>query len=194
VYSLALQGTGKSWRVAISRRWPAVRNRIGRLNNTEQADQNLSFDGSTVTWLRDGTCPEVWRTTFDASTTAEPTGLRWVPVHGRRGLAVDGVSVLANANIRARGFVTGGRHNVSSWFVEVFSGPPLFVAPPSSRTNNFGTTATFSVNGLGHAALDLPVAQKRAEPGRRGNVSGVQSSTLTLSNVLSGDAGATALW
>lgn len=45
----------------------------GRLNNTTPATQSLTFDGSTITWLRGGTSPEVWRTTFDISTD----GLTW---------------------------------------------------------------------------------------------------------------------
>jgi hypothetical protein len=40
---------------------------IGRLKNTEPATQSLSYDGTTITWLRGGTSPEVWRTTFDYS-------------------------------------------------------------------------------------------------------------------------------
>jgi hypothetical protein len=94
------------------------RNRIGRLNNTEPATQSFSYDGSTITWLRGGTSPEVWRTTFEYSTDA----LTWVPLGaGTRvpgGWQVTGVSLPPGGAIRARGHVTGGQYNGSSWFVE----------------------------------------------------------------------------
>ncbi len=44
-----------------------TRNSIARLVNTGPATNDLSFDGSTITWLRGGTAPEVWRTAFDYS-------------------------------------------------------------------------------------------------------------------------------
>ena len=79
VYSLAVQADGKIWWAAISPRWPGrPANSIGRLNNTEPATQSLTFDGSTLTWLRGGTSPEVWRTTFDASTN----GTDWFSLGG----------------------------------------------------------------------------------------------------------------
>ena len=37
------------------------RSNIGRLSNTEPASQNLTFDGSTITWLRGGTGPGLYR-------------------------------------------------------------------------------------------------------------------------------------
>jgi len=40
---------------------------LGRLNATDPATQSLTSDSSTITWLRGGTSPEVWRTTFEHS-------------------------------------------------------------------------------------------------------------------------------
>ena len=75
VYSLAVQADGK---VLVGGNFTTLggqpRANIGRLNNTEPATQSLSYDGSTITWLRGGTSPEVWRTTFDYSTN----GSDWV--------------------------------------------------------------------------------------------------------------------
>jgi uncharacterized delta-60 repeat protein len=155
VYSLALQGDGKilagGYFTTLSEQ---TRSRIGRLNNTGPATQSLTYDGSTVTWLRGGTSPEVWRTTFDVSTN----GTDWLSLGA--GTRVAGltagqaggwqwinVSLSAGTTLRARGFVTGGRHNVSSWFVETrpVASPPLLVTEPASITNNVGTEATFSV-------------------------------------------------
>jgi uncharacterized delta-60 repeat protein len=93
-----------------------ARSNLGRLLNPTPATQSLAFDGSTITWLRGGSSPEVWRTTFESSKdgngwTALGNGVR-VP----GGWQVTGVSLPANATIRARGFVAGG--GLSEWFVE----------------------------------------------------------------------------
>jgi uncharacterized delta-60 repeat protein len=118
VYSLALQPDGKilvgGWIASLGGQ---PRSRLGRLNNTGPATQSLSCDGSTITWLRGGTSPEVWRTTFEQSTgtttwTSLGAGTR-IP----GGWQLTGVSVPAGATIRARGHVAGGREG-SGWFVE----------------------------------------------------------------------------
>ena len=94
------------------------RNLIGRLNNTDPATQSLTCNSSTVTWLRGGTSPEAWRTTFDYSTN----GVAWTSLGaGSRipsGWQLGGLSLPAGGTIRARGYVTGGQYNGSGWFVE----------------------------------------------------------------------------
>ena len=120
-------------------------NYLGRLNNTEPATQNLSFDGSTITWLRGGTSPEVWRTTFEFSND----GTNWASLGaGARiagGWQLTSVSLLsAKGTIRARGYVTGGEYNGSSWFVEtdlVVGAPPVILVNDPSfgfTSNRFG--------------------------------------------------------
>ena len=98
VYSLAVQADGKILVGGASRPGRAARNYLGRLNNTEPATQSLSFDGSTITWLRGGTSPEVWRTTFDASTN----GTDWISLRRRRTdhrrLAADGAFAACQRN------------------------------------------------------------------------------------------------
>ena len=95
-----------------------ARNYVGRLENTGPATQNLAYDGATATWLRGGTSPEVWRTSFDSSID----GTNWVALGaGTRipgGWQLTGVSVPPNSTLRARGFVAGGYLNSSGWFVE----------------------------------------------------------------------------
>jgi uncharacterized delta-60 repeat protein len=119
---------------------------LGRLNNTEPATQSLARQGSIVTWLRGGTSPEVWRTTFEVSTD----GTNWTNLGaGTRipgGWAIDGVLAPTNAFVRARGFVTGGDGNSSSWFVEATlpdarPNPPVILVNDGGlglRTNRFG--------------------------------------------------------
>jgi hypothetical protein len=95
------------------------RTNIGRLNATDPATQGLTSDGSTITWLRGGTSPEVWRTTFEHS----PDGLTWTGLGaGTRisgGWRLTGLSLPPGGTIRARGYVAG-----SSWFVESLIGVP----------------------------------------------------------------------
>jgi probable HAF family extracellular repeat protein len=102
---------------------------LGRLTPTEPATQTLSYDGSTVTWLRGGSSPEVWRTIFDASTN----GTDWVALGaGTRiagGWQLDGLAESSSAMLRGRGFVTGGRFNDSGWFVETILRPPPISRP-----------------------------------------------------------------
>jgi len=99
-----------------------TRNHLGRLNNTAPATQSLGYDGSTITWLRGGTSPEVWRTTFDYS----EDGLTWTKVGGGTripgGWQLAGVAPLTNGTLRARGYVTG---EAANWFVETDIGVVL---------------------------------------------------------------------
>jgi hypothetical protein len=150
VYTLALQADGKILAGgAFSSLGGQARSDIGRLNNSEPVTQSLAYDGSTITWLRGGTSPEVWRTTFDFSTD----GADWVNLGaGARiagGWQLTSVSLpSATGTIRARGYVTGGQNNGSSWFVEsdlqlpgvVGTPPVILVNDPSFgfSSNRFG--------------------------------------------------------
>jgi hypothetical protein len=127
------------------------RMRIGRLTNTEPATQSLSCDGTTVTWLRGGTSPEVWHTTFELSTD----GVTWTNLGaGLRipgGWQRDNISLPAGGAVRARGWVAVS-YEGASWFVE--STLPLGLRTPPSilandgnfgvRTNQFG----FNLSGV----------------------------------------------
>ncbi len=151
VSSLAVQADGK---VLVCGQFTTLggqpRKNLGRLNNTEPATQSLSYDGSTITWLRGGTSPEVWRTTFDFSTNA----LNWVslgvgtrigglPAGQAGGWQLTNMSLPSTTGtIRARGFVADGGHNC--WFVEtqlVASPPPVILVNDPSfgfSSNRFG--------------------------------------------------------
>ena len=87
-------------------------------NNTDPPVDKLTCDGSNITWLRGGTSPEVWRTTFDVSSD----GTNWVGLGaGSRisgGWQLTGLSLAPHSAVRARGFAAGGRYNGSAWFLE----------------------------------------------------------------------------
>ncbi len=149
VESLALQADGRILvGGSFTRLGGQSRMGIARLNSTEPATQNISYDGSTATWLRGGTSPEVWRTTFEYAPDGATWSLRGEGVRTPGGWELAGVTLPTNGTIRARGFVTGGQYNASSWFVEttLSLGEPVGVKPsitrhPESRTVIVGEEA-----------------------------------------------------
>jgi uncharacterized delta-60 repeat protein len=120
VYSLAVQADG---RILAAGSFTLLdgqpRNGVGRLSNSETSVQNLTADGNSITWLRGGAGPEVWRTGFEVSTNG--SGF-WTSLGA--GTRIAGGWELAAANLpggatlRARGFVSAGRYNGSGYFVE----------------------------------------------------------------------------
>ena len=194
VYALALQADGAVLAGgSFANLGGLSRTNLGRLFNTDPATQDLSFDGTTISWQRGGTGPEVWRTSFDVSTN----GADWTSLGaGQRvpgGWQLTNLYLVPAENIRAHGFVTSGEYNGSSSFVETFGGPAVLVTSPASRTNNAGTTATFFAAGGGSAPLIYTWLKDGVPLADGGNISGSGTPTLTLSNVLGGDAGAYAL-
>jgi uncharacterized delta-60 repeat protein len=190
VYSLAVQADGK---ILVGGYFYTLggqsRANIGRLNASDPATQSLNCDGSAITWLRGGTSPEVWRTTFDCSTN----GTDWMTLGtGTRiagGWQLAGVSLPPGGTIRAQGHVTGGYFNGSGWFVEAYSGVPVFITIPASRTNDAGTTATFSVLVGGTEPFGYQWFKNGVALIDGGNITGALTSTLAVNNVLGGDAG-----
>jgi uncharacterized delta-60 repeat protein len=166
------------------------RNRIGRLNNTAPATQSLTYSGSTITWLRGGTGPEVSWTKFDYSTNA---GANWnilgagSPANGRWELS--GTSLPAGSTIRAHGFAAGGNWNHSSWFVETIGGAPCVLTSPTSQTNNAGTSVMFSARGGGSEPISYRWLKDNVPLADGGNIAGSATLSLSIGNLLRVDAG-----
>lgn len=118
---------------------------IGRLINTSPATQTLSYDGWNLSWQRAGTSPEVWRTTFEFTTNS----VDWISLGaGTRvagGWQLTAGSLPALSTVRARGFVTGGCQNSSSWFCE-----KLFTIPVSGGT----APAVFSLSANAYSVTE----------------------------------------
>ncbi|MCX6903450.1 MAG: hypothetical protein NTW03_08235, partial [Verrucomicrobia bacterium] len=95
-----------------------------------------------------------------------------------------------DAAIRARGYVAGGRYHASGGFVESLIHPLFLITQPSDQTNNAGTTATFGVSAVGGAPLHYQWQKGAVALVDGGNIAGATTATLTVSNVLGGDAGA----
>ena len=73
--------------------------------------------------------------------------------------------------------------------METGLGPVAVSQQPASRTNNAGTIAQFVALGAGTPPLVTSGAKAGRFSSDGGNISGAQTATLTLTNVLGGDAG-----
>jgi len=166
---------------------------LHRLNNTAPATQSLSYNGTNIiTWLRGGTSPEVTHTTFEYSTN---NGATWVNLGvgsrtaggWRRGVPAS-FNLLTNVNVRARGYYTGGGGDGSS-ITEAIFGPKLMTSQPADRLVNAGSKVRFFVNVGGTGPFSYQWRKGTVDLTEGGRISGAQSATLTLSNVVAADAG-----
>jgi hypothetical protein len=118
---------------------------LARLAAWEPATNTLTLDGTLVTWRRSDSNAGFSRTAFEMSTD----GVNWInlgpgiPIPG--GWQANGVSLPPFATLRARGFVTGGAANASTWFEETrlqsLPALPVILLHDDSfgfRSNHFG--------------------------------------------------------
>jgi uncharacterized delta-60 repeat protein len=162
---------------------------IGRLITSTPATQSLDYSGNTITWLRGGSSPEVWRTTFELSTNSSNWTSLGAGTRITGGWQMSGVSLPTGGTIRARGYVAEGYGNASGWFVEDCFGAPAFSLQPVNQTNNAGTTAKFDVTAKGSGPLGYQWLKNGVALVDGSNVVGTASSTLILSNVLAANDG-----
>lgn len=178
VYALAVQTDGK---ILAGGEFTALagqpRSCLGRLKATEPATQTLGYDGSTFTWLRGGTSPEVWRTTFAHSTNDVAWKSLGAGTRIPNGWQLTGVSLPSVGTIRARGRVTGGGGYGSDWFVE-----SKITAPWGIRLNVLREGSSVRLHWTGEQ--DLYQVQQAVTLGSSNswvNVGGpVQTNTMAL--------------
>ena len=189
VYSLMLQADGK---ILASGGFTTLggesRSSIGRLNNTGAATETLGCDGTTVTWLRGGTGPEVWRTTFEYTTNGSPWALLGAGVRTSGGWELGGVAVTLGT-LRARGYTVGGYNTASGGLVELGLGAPVVEAPPVSCTNVFGADATFGVTVFGSAPFFYQWRKDGVKLEDSAFVSGATTEVLSVLGVSGESAG-----
>lgn len=190
VYSLSMQGDGG---LIVGGQFTNVagvtRTNFARLTNATPESQTLSVNGSTITWLRSGGCPEVLSAMFEVCTN----GTDFVGIgEGARiagGWQLTKSGLPSTASIRVRGRVAGGQYDGSGGFAETLLGRPVLIRQPVSRTNTVATTAQFSAGAVGPVSVDYRWCKNGVPMTDGGNVFGANSSVLTLSNVFGPDMG-----
>ena len=189
VNSLALQRDGKILAGGLFTSLSGTaRSRMARINFSEPPSETLSYSSNTITWLRGGSQPEIWRTTFEHTSD----GVNWgtLPGAGERitgGWRLINVSLPAQGTLRARGYVSGGGNATCGWFVETYRGIPFILSQPASRTNDLGTTAPFRVSAAG---VDSYRWQKNGTPIlAQTNIAGTTADVLTVSQISRADEG-----
>jgi hypothetical protein len=83
-----------------------------------------------------------------------------------------------------------GPFEVHVYRFNVPNDPPAILSSPQSRTNYVGTTATFNVFATGSPPLSYQWRKDGENLSNGGNISGVTSTILTISNVVLSDSGA----
>ena len=117
-----------------------LRSYIGRVTNTDTAVESLNVppDGSSVTWLRSGSGPEVWRVTFDSSTDGQMYSLLGSATRVAGGWQLTGQHLTTSQAlyIRARGYSSTGGSIVES-IRNVGNTPPTIssIANTTTRRN-----------------------------------------------------------
>jgi uncharacterized delta-60 repeat protein len=162
---------------------------LGRLTHDDPAEQSVTRDGSTVTWVRGGAVPEVWRARFETSAD----GTNWLALGlGSRipgGWVLGGAALTPQQFIRARGQTIGGYFASGVSWVDAYSGPAWVIEQPSGRTNDAGTTVRFSVRAIGTAPLEYQWFKDGVALTDDGRTLGAQTSTVSLGGVGRTDEG-----
>jgi hypothetical protein len=157
-----------------------------RYSNPTAAAESLLISGSAITWLRGGSAPLAWRTTFERSAN----GTEWVflgegePVAG--GWQLNGAGVQAGDIIRARGYlVADNGHGPTSSYAESKATVDglAFLRSPGDHTNNAGTVVQFAASVAGTG----PVGYQWQKDGT--DLPGATQSVMEISRVEASDAG-----
>jgi uncharacterized delta-60 repeat protein len=132
------------------------RSRLARILNTETATQTLACTGTAVIWMRGGTSPEAWRTTFERGSTGGGWSMLGAGARTSGGWRLDGLA-LTGGLVRARAYTVSGYHNGSMGIVETQCSVPYSVMPLVDITNASRTvacdTAWLPVAGTNNAGV-----------------------------------------
>jgi uncharacterized delta-60 repeat protein len=161
---------------------------IERPINPTPASEALLVSGSTITWLRGGSAPLAWRTSFERSSDDANWSALGAGELTNGGWQLNAAGIQVGDIIRARGYVVSGNafSEITSSRIEsrVTVGAPLAILrSPADRTNYLGTTAQFAVAVAGGG----PVGYQWQKEGI--DLPGVTASTLTVTNIAETDAG-----
>jgi len=161
---------------------------VERFINPTPATEALLVSGSTITWLRGGSAPLAWRTSFERSSDGENWSALGAGELTNGDWQLNAAGIQAGDIIRARGYVVSGNQfsEITSSRVEsrVTVGAPLSILrSPANRTNYLGTTAQFGVAVAGGG----PVGYQWQKEGI--DLPGATGSMLTVTNITETDEG-----
>jgi uncharacterized delta-60 repeat protein len=187
VYALAMQPDGK---VLLGGLFSSVgtvtKTNVARLTATAAASESWSYDGSSLTWWRDGLLPELEAETLESS----PDGVTWQTLTGGTrisgGWQMSGVTLPATQQLRARGQVSSS--GVSAWQTETVLAAPTLSTQSVSRTNAFGSITGFYVVAKGPGPFGYQWYHDGVALADGGGIAGARGPLLTL-QVTAPDAG-----
>lgn len=123
-----------------------ARGGMARLLNTESATESLMYRGDTITWLRGGTAPDMWDTTFEFSTNNSTWTLLGNGTPTADGWHLAGISAPVGSQIRARGYLASGYGNGSFGIVESIMTVSLQILSADLTKHPFGFTVAGPAN------------------------------------------------
>jgi hypothetical protein len=184
----------------------------GSTNYDVQSFPNLAFDGQNylLVWTHftaggETNANYLSGQFFDRSLNPVGTNFAALPAMGTNrpvlaanGLVYDGTRfVLAGAYGRMTPNAEGDFNGIAYWqtwgvFIPTNQAPPQIVTEPASVTNLTGATATLSVTVEG-SALDYQWLKNGAKLSSSARIAGVNSASLTISNLALSDSGSYSL-
>jgi uncharacterized delta-60 repeat protein len=158
---------------------------LGRLYNTDPVVENLATSGTTITWSRDGSAPEITSASFSFSTN----GSDWISLGAAQrisgGWQISGAALPPAFSLRAQGYAWNS--SPSAKVIDAYSGSPGLTVQPGSQTNDARSTVTLSVEGGGSEPLTYQWFKDGQPLADGANISGTGATTLMLSDLLKPD-------
>ena len=158
------------------------------LNPDATVDQ-LTFDGSLITWKRSGGGPEVSRVMFDVSTNGNTWSLTGAGQRTTEGWQLGVAALPSSSTVRARGFVQTGTHNGASWSLQTAVGAPFVDSRPLQQTNVAGSAVSLRVDSIGSQPLGYSWWKDGAILSQTMKISGASNELLMISNCAFSDSG-----
>jgi uncharacterized delta-60 repeat protein len=161
---------------------------VERFVNPTPATEALLVSGTTITWLRGGSAPLAWRTSFERSSDGENWSALGAGELINGGWQLSAADIQTGDVIRARGYVHSGNKlaEITSSYVEsrITVGAPLTILrSPANRTNYLGTAAQFGVAVAGAGPVDYQWQKDGVD------LPGATASMLAVTNIAETDAG-----
>jgi uncharacterized delta-60 repeat protein len=163
IFALALQGDGS---ILVGGRFITLggqsRSKLGRLTSDIAAVQQLTSDaeGTSLTWMRSGSSPEVSRVTFEWSSDATTYTTLGAGSRITGGWQLSGIQLPGGANlwVRARGYYPtgsfGGSSSIAESIASVFVTTPVEDCKKSPGVPHLLSSATYSDMSTLRVSLD----------------------------------------